>query len=135
LNIHYAMGNFIRDGLNGGPIRIGGDGTPYRSYLYVSDMVTWLWKILVNGKSNRPYNVGSNVGISISDTASAVNRAFGNSYSILVAGKAMPGQPGSRYVPNVERICKELGVVARVDLEDGIRRTVLWYRNCGTRAL
>jgi len=123
LDAHFAIGNFIRDALRGGPIKIGGDGTPYRSYLYAADLAIWLWTILFRGANSRPYNVGSARALTIAETAEAVQRVFQGKPVIEIAQKPTPGKAPSRYVPDVSRAEKELGLREWVSLDDAIDRT------------
>jgi len=129
LDIHFAIGNFIRDALASGPIRIGGDGTPYRSYLYAADLVEWLLVILLNGQAGRPYNVGSEAAVSIRELAdrvaavSAAERPKRGRPDVLVARQPQPGVPSERYVPDCGRARTELGLIAATSLDTAILRT------------
>lgn len=125
LDSNFAVGNFIRDASKGGPIRITGDGTPYRSYLYAADLAIWLWTILVKGESCRPYNVGSGEEICIADLARTVAENICPEARVEIAGTPVPGAPASRYVPNVERARTELGLRPLIGLAEGVRRTVV----------
>jgi dTDP-glucose 4,6-dehydratase len=131
LDTHFAIGNFIRDSLVGGPIRIGGDGTPFRSYLYAADLAEWLFTILLRGESGRAYNVGSEEAVSIRQVAdlvadvAATVRPDRSRPEIVIAKQPQPGQPAERYVPNCRRAREELGLVPATSLEESIRRTML----------
>ena len=128
LNIHYAIGNFIRDGLYGGPIVVQGDGNPHRSYLYAADLAIWLWTILLRGQSCRPYNVGSEESLSIAETGQWVARAFSPPLRVDIRGMAHPDQAVERYVPSITRAQSELGLHAWISLEDGIAATIQFQR-------
>ena len=127
LDIHYAVGNFIRDGLKGQDINIFGDGTPYRSYLYAADLAIWLWTILLKGKSGRAYNVGSDEEICIAELAKRVSSHFKQKPKIKVAKKPKLETKPARYVPSTKRAEKELGLCCWVNLDEGIRRTIKFY--------
>jgi dTDP-glucose 4,6-dehydratase len=127
LGAHFAIGNFIRDGLAGGPILVSGDGTPLRSYLYMSDLSIWLWTVLLNGREGRAYNVGSERALSIAQIAEKVAGAFSPRPEIRIAKSAVEGAVPSRYVPSTQRARTELGVVETVTLEDAIALTLRWH--------
>jgi nucleoside-diphosphate-sugar epimerase len=128
LNSNYAVGNFIGDVLAGRPIRIQGDGTPYRSYLYAADLAVWLWALLVRGKNGRAYNVGSDEDLTIASLAKAVAEVAGAGQGVQIAQQPKPGASVLRYLPSIERARTELGLECRIRLKEGIRRTLDWLR-------
>ena len=126
LDKHFAVGNFIRDGLRDGPIEVGGDGTPVRSYLYGADLAIWLWTILLRGTPGRAYNVGSEDALTIGDLAHAVAGQFSPKLPVRVARQAPENQPAERYVPSTQWARQELGLDAWISLEEALRRTIRW---------
>ncbi len=121
---HYAIGNFIRDALQGGPFRVMGDGQPYRSYLYASDLAIWLWTILIQGKPCRPYNVGSEESLQIKDLPRVLNRLLGSNLEVKIAQFPRSDQTPPRYVPLTLRARSELGLRQYVGLEEALKRTL-----------
>jgi dTDP-glucose 4,6-dehydratase len=129
LDAHYAAGNFIGDALRGGPVRIAGDGTPFRSYLYAADLAIWLWTILLRGRAAHPYNVGSAHALSIAALARTVVSVVAPGTLIDIARNALPGTPPLRYVPSTTRAAQELGLRALISTAQGIARTSHWHRS------
>jgi dTDP-glucose 4,6-dehydratase len=126
LDANFAVGNFIRDVVAGGPVRICGDGTPYRSYLYAADLAIWLWAILLRGQPGIAYNVGSGEALTIAELARVVVDAIAPGMQIETARRPVPGASPARYVPNVDRAQRELGLRPLISLPEGIRRTHTW---------
>jgi dTDP-glucose 4,6-dehydratase len=128
LDLHFAVGNFLRDALRGGPIEISGDGTAFRSYLYAADLAVWLWTILVRGQPGRPYNVGSDHAVSILETARAAAELAEDPLQVRVGQTPVPGRPPARYVPSIDRARRELGLDVGIPLPDALRRTLRWHQ-------
>jgi len=127
LDSNFAVGNFVRDVLAGGPVRIAGDGTPYRSYLYAADLTIWLWHLLVRGESARPYNVGSPNAITIRNLAQLIVDTVSPGIAIEIARKPSAHAQPERYVPSVDRASNELGLRAMIPLDEQIRRMYEWF--------
>ena len=123
LDGHFAIGNFIRDALAGGDIRVSGDGTALRSYIHAPDMAAWLMTLLCHGRSGAAYNVGSDEAISIADLARRVRDALAPHARVVVEGRAEPNALRSRYIPSIDRARDELGLACWTPLDDAIRAT------------
>lgn len=128
LDANYAIGNFIGDALNGRPIRVNGDGTPYRSYLYAADLAVWLWTILLRGQGGQAYNVGSDADLTIAQLAHLVAEVVNPRVEVIITQQPDPAKPPLRYVPSIDRARSELGLAPRIDLREAIRRTAEWNR-------
>ena len=126
MDIHYAIGNFIRDGMSGGPIVINGDGTAHRSYLYIADLIVWLWTILLRGEAFCPYNVGSEDSLTIRELAETVAGRFTPAVAIHVKRDPVPGVPLDRYVPTTARVRAALGVRQAISLTSALDRTIAY---------
>ncbi|MDP2183815.1 MAG: NAD-dependent epimerase/dehydratase family protein [Actinomycetota bacterium] len=132
LDSGYAIGDFIGSALRGDAIRLSGDGTPMRSYLYSADLASWLWTILLRGEPARPYNVGSYRSISILDLATLVAQVVDDSIRIEVAREPVAGGLRQRYVPDTARAVRELGLCVTIGLRDAVARTATWHRRIAT---
>ena len=126
LDKHFAIGNFIGAALRGEDIRIQGDGTPLRSYLYAADLAHWLWVMLFDAPSGRAYNVGGAEALSIGELAHRVNRVLQGTGEVRIAQTPRPGAAPQAYLPSVDRIAAELGLTAAAGLDDAILRTARW---------
>lgn len=127
LDIHFAAGNFIKDALDGKEIIVKGNGKPIRSYLYPTDLIYWLFYMLINGRKNIAYNLGSPYGYSIEELAIKVANVIGNKeYKIL--GKNDGGWNLGRYVPDISLIQKESNHDLTVDIDEAITRTAIWNK-------
>jgi nucleoside-diphosphate-sugar epimerase len=125
LDSHFAVGNFIRDGLAGKTLQIQGDGTPYRSYLYAADLTAWLWYLLTQGQAGTPYHVGSSRALSIRQTAEKVAEIFKLDLNIAKAADAtlLP----ERYVPSNERTLEATGLREWTSFKEALKRTIEWH--------
>lgn len=122
----FAIGNFLCDALAGRDVVLIGDGTPVRSYLYASDLATWLWTVMFRGAAGEAYNVGAARGWSLREVAELVVREVAPLRKIQVLGA--PGGVVDYFVPDTERIERELGARETVALDEAIRRTANWCR-------
>lgn len=119
LDVHFAIGNFIRDALSREQITVAGDGTPIRSYMDQRDLSRWLLTLLCKGKAGHAYNVGSEEAISIADLAHLVRNTLAPHKPVLILAEKSSEQR-SKYIPSTQKALKELGLRLQYNLQESI---------------
>ena len=130
LDVHFAIGNFIRDALWRDEITVSGDGSPLRSYLDQRDLAQWLMTLLDHGKAGQAYNVGSDQAISIAEIAHLVRRIVAPSKSVHILSATNVSNGRNIYVPSIQRAKEELNLEVKISLEEAIQGTTKVYINC-----
>ena len=114
---HFAIGNFIADGLSGRDINVKADRRVYRSYMYADDLVKWLMTLANNSSPKCPiYNVGSDKEVEIRVLANIVGEVF----NVGIQSSESNVTCVDRYIPSVKKIKAKLGLKLNLDLKKTI---------------
>jgi dTDP-glucose 4,6-dehydratase len=128
LNRRFAVSDFILDALSGSCITVKGDGKAVRSYLYMADLAIWLWMVLFRGITSKPYNVGSELPVTIREIAEAIVNESDPPLRVSILKNNISGVAQDYYVPDTARARSELGLQQNIPLPVAIKKTMQWYR-------
>jgi UDP-glucose 4-epimerase len=116
---------FLLRAMRGEALRIDGDGSQERRFVYVEDLAAAHVLALKPAAKNRTYNLESNETISIRQLAEAVRDLVGDVE--VTFGPSRPGDYRARIVRS-DRAREELGWQPQHTFEEGLRKTLTWYR-------
>jgi UDP-glucuronate decarboxylase len=134
--------DFARDVLDGRDIVLLSDGSPRRTFCYAADAVTGYYKVLVRGRAGEPYNIGvERPEISMLDLAERIVTLARELFGYQGAVVRRASQEADYLVDNPTRRCPviakaraELGYEPSIGLEEGLRRSLVWYSHNRTAA-
>jgi len=123
-----AIRAFIEVALAGGDLTIHGDGSQIRAWCYVDDMVDGALLALERPNAvGESFNIGNaRSAVTIHDLAQRVKRLTGCSGEIVF--QTLHYTDVELRIPNVDKARELLGFEAKVDLDEGLERTIAWYR-------
>jgi UDP-glucose 4-epimerase len=125
-----VVNRLIHLALSGDVLPIFGDGLQRRDYIFVDDAVAALAALGESPAADgRIYNVGSGVGTPMIEMAGAITEMAGAGRVQFVEWPPLAGRiETGDFIADISRICREVGWEPRTALEDGLRRTVAFYR-------
>jgi dTDP-glucose 4,6-dehydratase len=119
--------NFLKQALCGEQLTIYGDGQQTRSFCFVDDLVDGIYRLLISD-THDPVNIGNPVETTILEFATLINRLTGNSAGIHFVPQARSESDPQRRRPDISRARTLLGWEPAVDLEEGLRRTIPYFK-------
>jgi nucleoside-diphosphate-sugar epimerase len=127
--------DFARDVLEGRDVVMLSDGSPMRTFCYATDAIAGYYKVLVRGRPGEAYNIGiDRPEISMADLARMVVEQAHELFNYR--GKVVLGRSAeadylvdnpNRRCPVIDKARRELGFEPRVLVEEGVRRSLIWY--------
>lgn len=121
-----AVANMVVQALGDRPLTIYGDGSQTRSFCYVDDMVSGLLALLATGDA-APTNLGNPDERSISELAALIVELTGSSSEVTF--EPLPIDDPRVRCPDIARARRVLGWAPAIPLEEGLMRTIEWFRN------
>jgi len=128
VNDGRVVSNFIVQALKGEEITVYGDGSQTRSFCYITDLIEGLIRVMdMPDNFPGPVNIGNPAEFTIRELAEMVIRMTGS--RSMIAFKALPeGDPRQRK-PDISLAMDMLGWQPRVELNEGLEKTIAYFRN------
>ncbi|MFX0195746.1 MAG: NAD-dependent epimerase/dehydratase family protein [Candidatus Hodarchaeota archaeon] len=117
---------FLRKAFKGEPITIAGDGSQYRNFIYVEDLADAHLKVFNKKGENQIFNLEGVRKITIKEVADTINKLLGGKVKIEFI-PARPGDYAGKQVSD-EKAKQLLGWRPTTDFEEGMRKTIEWYK-------
>jgi UDP-glucuronate decarboxylase len=120
-----VVSNFIVQALQGQDITIYGDGSQTRSFCFVSDLVDGMVRLMEHPTLVGPVNVGNPNEFTIRELAEQVIAQTGSKSKIV--SKPLPSDDPKQRKPDIALAKKELGWVPKVELKEGLEKTIAYF--------
>jgi dTDP-glucose 4,6-dehydratase len=124
INDGRVIPNFIYQAMHDKPITVYGSGRQTRSFCYIQDLVEGIWG-LMRARTNEPVNLGNPHEFNILQLAKLVLKFTGAKSRIIF--KPLPQDDPKQRQPDITRAKKVLGWQPRVELEEGLKKTIAWF--------
>jgi len=118
--------NFVGQALRQEALTVYGEGKQTRSFCYVSDLVDGIYRLLLSNE-NEPVNIGNPAELTIYDFAAVINELTGNPAGIRF--EPLPVDDPKQRQPDIGKARRILGYEPQVPLEEGLRRTIDYFRS------
>jgi dTDP-glucose 4,6-dehydratase len=125
MNDGRAIPNFIGQALTGEPLTVYGDGAQTRSFMYISDLVDGIWR-LMQASVHDPVNIGNPHEMTLLDLAKRILRLTGSTSPIVF--QPLPQDDPRVRQPDITRARTLLGWEPRIDVDEGLAKTIEWFR-------
>jgi dTDP-glucose 4,6-dehydratase len=122
-----ALPNFLKQALLGQPLTVYGDGGQTRSFCYVDDLIEGIVALLLSDEV-LPVNIGNPVEMTILQFAERINQVTGNQAGIAFVKDARSVRDPQQRQPDITRARSILGWEPKVGLEEGIRKTIPYFK-------
>jgi dTDP-glucose 4,6-dehydratase len=119
----------ICQALAGEPMTVFGDGSQTRSFCYVSDLIEGIYRLLQSDEKE-PTNIGNPAELSVLDFARTIQKLTGTKSEIV--HRPLPVDDPKVRQPDITKARTKLGWEPKVRLEDGLRRTIDYFRSLPT---
>jgi dTDP-glucose 4,6-dehydratase len=121
-----AIPTLIMQALNNEPMTVFGDGSQTRSFCYVSDLITGIYR-LMRSDTNLPVNLGNPNEMTLVELAKTIQQMIGNKNEIVY--EPLPENDPKLRRPDITRAQKLLGWRPQISLQEGLKATIEWFEN------